>query len=228
MQHKKIMDKAQLAFIHMAANPSKETAYRAVCLLRACAVRVIDELAQTQESRRQFAHIMNKMPKPELPEDVEISVLNPYEPHEKCLLSQVIELGEMLTYALDGWQMHGATLQDLRTICNGSGQFWYRAIVDMERGSTFSRIVGAGCTDYKDNGEWIETTPNAPLTICLREWILDKMLHTECGRKAADEAFKAVFPELAEKVIYRYVDSEGTVHYLDKDGAEIGYEPPKK
>ena len=228
MKLKTILDKADLAFIHMVANPSKETAYQAVCMGRACAVRVIDAYAKVRENERQFRHMMKKTPKPELPENVEVTILNPYESYVKHLNLQIAKLGGMLFTALDMWQMYGATLEELKTICNGSGQYWYRAIVDSEKDEPFSKIVGAGYIDYKDTGEWIETTPNAPFTICMREFLLDQMLHTERGRKASHEVFNAVFPELAEKAVYRCVDGEGNTIFVDKNGEVVGYEPPKK
>ena len=228
MKHQKLMDKAVNAFIHMAANPSKETAYRTVCLTRASAVHVIDEYVQTQESRRQFNHMARKMPVPELPENVTVSIMNPYEPHEKILHSRIVELGEMLFNALDIWQTCGANLNDLKTLCNSGGEHWYRAVADDERGEKFSSITFACNPDYKDTGDILETTPNAPLTTCLKEFMIHQLRHTEHGRKAAHEAMEKFFPELFENALYQYTDSDGTVHYLDKDGVEVGHEPPKK
>lgn len=228
MNPKKLMDKAINAFIHMAENPSKETAYRALCLTRASAVRMIVEWDKTGDNKRQFARLAKKMPVPDLPDGVEISIMNPYEQLWKTNRSRIVTIGEILSIALDVWQVYGATLDDLKILCNGGGEHWYRAVEDYQKGDQFSSIVFVGNLDYKEKGDFLRTNPNAPLTTCLLEYNLNLIRTTEHGKRAAHEAIKQIVPELMEKALYRYTDSEGIVHYLDKDGVEVGHEPPKK
>lgn len=47
------------------------------------------------------------------------------------------------------------------------------------------------------------------------------MLHTEAGRKASDEAMRAVFPEIMDHALTEYTDSDGVRHLIDKDGVEV-------
>ncbi len=226
MKYEKLVDKSLSAFCLMVAAPDKAAAYKAVCLLRSAAVRVLDEYVRAGEKRRYLDRLVKRCPAPELPEGTSISIQNPFELYEKRLYQQIIELGEMLLYSLDYWEKYGATLEELKVLCNGGGEYWYRVVTDADKGFSFSKIVFACNPDYKNKGDFLETTPDAPLTICLKEFMIDRLLHTEHGRKVSREAMDKFFPEIMANAIYPVVDSEGTVHYLNKDGVE--YEPPKK
>ena len=48
------------------------------------------------------------------------------------------------------------------------------------------------------------------------------MRDTEAGRKAAHEAFEAVFPEIAENALTVVTDADGIRHLIDKDGVDVG------
>lgn len=226
MKSEKLISKAVCAFVCMAAEQSKPTAYSAVCAARMAAVRTIAEYVEMQDKRRYFDRAIKKLPAQELPDGKSIHILNPFAVREKYLYQKIVLLGELLFHSLDFWQMQGATLEELKVLCNGGGMYWYRAVSDSEEGQTFSKIVFACNPDYKNKGNFLETIPDAPLTTCLKEFMLDQMLHTDHGRKAAHEAMELFFPEILESAVYPVTDSEGIVHYIDKDGVE--YDPPKK
>jgi hypothetical protein len=226
MKSEKLISKAVCAFISMAAEQSKPAAYRAVCSARMAAVRTIAEYVEMQDKRRDFDRAVKKMPVQKLSDGRCIHILNPFAVREKHLYQKIVLLGELLFHSLDCWQTQGASLEELKILCNGGGMYWYRAVSDAEEGRTFSEIVFACNPDYKNKGDFLETTPDAPLTVCLKEFMLDQMLHTDHGRKAAHEAMELFFPEILESAVYPVTDSEGIVHYIDKDGVE--YDPPKK
>ena len=82
----------------------------------------------------------------------------------------------------------------------------------------------SGNLDYKDprNRGWIEDEVDAPLTHAVKAHWIDLMRHTEAGRKAAHEAFEAVFPEIAENALTVVTDADGIRHLIDKDGVDVG------
>ena len=65
------------------------------------------------------------------------------------------------------------------------------------------------------------TTRYAPLTHAIKEYWMDRVLHTEDGKRAAHEAMKAIFPEITENALRLVTDADGVQHLIDKDGIEI-------
>jgi len=213
-------NKAMSAYKETILNPSRKQIYDTLCLFRGCAVRLIEEYCKVQESGRQFQRMAKQFPKPELSETVTISIVNPYFKMEKQFRNKIAEIGGIFFFLLDEWQKYGATYDELRTFCNGCGTAWFDRISDT--GSTnFADIVCISYADYKELGDWIKTIPEAPLTICMKEYMLYQMMHTEHGKQAAEYALHKVFPELEEKLLYRCTDAEGNEFFVNQDGEII-------
>lgn len=68
----------------------------------------------------------------------------------------------------------------------------------------------------------VEYEIDAPLTHAVKAHWIDLVRHTESGRKAAHEAFKSVFPEIAENALTVVTDADGIQHLIDKDGVDVG------
>lgn len=135
---------------------------------------------------------------------------------------ELAEVGKDICLALDFWQSTGATLDDLCNLCNRDpAQVKENLHPEVER---FSEMVFVHNLDYKDprNTGWIEDEIDAPLTHAVKAHWIDLMRHTEAGRKAAHEAFEAVFPEIAENGMYLVTDADGIRHLIDKDGVDVG------
>lgn len=135
---------------------------------------------------------------------------------------ELAEVGKAICLALDFWQSAGATLEDLCSLCNRDPEQVREELDPTEK--LFSEMVFVHNLDYKDprNTGWIEDEVDAPLTHAVKAHWIDLMRHTEAGRKAAHEAFKAVFPEIAENALSVVTDADGIQHLIDKDGVDIG------
>ena len=136
--------------------------------------------------------------------------------------NRLSEVGKSICLALDLWQSAGATLEDLCNLCNRDPAQVRKKLDPSEK--LFSEIVFVHNLDYKDprNKGWLEDDVDAPLTHAVKAHWIDLMLHTEAGRKAAHEAFEAVFPEIAENALTVVTDADGIRRLIDKDGVEIG------
>ena len=79
------------------------------------------------------------------------------------------------------------------------------------------------CLDYppSDKSEWIDDHVDAPFTHAIKEFMLFQMVNTPEGRKASDEALKAVFPELWENALIQQVDENGNKYFTDREGNRI-------
>ena len=58
---------------------------------------------------------------------------------------------------------------------------------------SFAEYIFIATLDYKNKGDFIEETPDAPLTICIMRYMMDQISNTEKGSKFAREAFVNVF-----------------------------------
>ena len=136
--------------------------------------------------------------------------------------SRFAEIGQCIAIALDLWQSAGATLDDLCNLCNCDPVQVKENLHPTEK--LFSEMVFVHNLDYKDprNAGWIEDEVDAPLTHAVKAHWIDLVRHTESGRKAAHEAFKSVFPEIAENALSVVTDADGIQHLIDKDGVDIG------
>lgn len=135
---------------------------------------------------------------------------------------KLAEVGKAICLALDFWQSTGATLDDLCSLCNRDPEQVREELDPTEK--LFSEMVFVHNLDYKDprNTGWVEYEIDAPLTHAVKAHWIDLVRHTESGRKAAHEAFKSVFPEIAENALSVVTDADGIQHLIDKDGVDIG------
>ena len=138
---------------------------------------------------------------------------------------KLAHIGEEIHHMLELWQLTGATFEDLCNLCNRDPAQVRKELLESENTTdSFSKLAMVHNLDYKnprDTG-WLEDSVDAPLTHALKAYMLDTMLHTEAGRKAAHEAIKAVFPEIMENALTVVTDEDGTRHMIDKDGVEVG------
>ncbi|WP_295216408.1 hypothetical protein [Ruminococcus sp.] len=220
MNEKILRHKSVLAFADAAKTVERYAAKKVVVLTRMYAVSLIDSFIAASDKADSFSRRIRKRGA-HLPEwGLQIAVVNPYAEQKRKLHGMLVTTGEMLFYALYIWQQAGGTFQELCNLCNISEEYGRKSMEGID-GDTFPSILFVCALDYKDTGDWIECTPDAPMTICIKEYMLDQLIHTKHGQRAAHEALGKVFPNLEGHAIYRIVDNEGNVHYVDNDGAEL-------
>lgn len=133
-------------------------------------------------------------------------------------------VGEEMSLMLDLWQQTGATFGDLCNLCNRDPVQVRKELgpkeLDARPDAPFSLLAMVHNLDYKDpkNTGWLEDYIDAPLTHALKAHMMDLMLHTEAGKKAAHEAMNAVFPEIVENALRVVTDEDGVRHLIDKNG----------
>lgn len=180
------------------------------------------ELAKKWETIRSLDRSMRKAERDGirfLPGEQQLSKLRE---EYRAAENRLAEIGESICLALDAWQRAGATLEDLCNLCNRDPAQVRKKLDPSEK--LFSEIIFVRNLDYKDprNRGWIEDEVDAPLTHAVKAHWIDLMRHTEAGRKAAHEAFEAVFPEIAENALTVVTDADGIRHLIDKDGVDVG------
>ena len=150
-------------------------------------------------------------------------LLEPKKEHEKIVENAVIRVGEMLMNLLDGWQSCGATLKDLCILCNRDYELVLKKIPEENKDELFSFLIFIYNLDYKDHRfEWIDDSVDAPLTHCIKEYMLYLMTKTSEGKAAAHEALTNVFPKLFEHACYISKDEYGEEHLYDGVGNDLG------
>ena len=215
----KCTEKMQKAAREYSKNPNKETMHRLLCLVRMVGVQTISEyIADLDESRA----IQRKSRKASaaLPENIEVTFNNPYQKMIENDEKLMIHLGGLMVSCLEQWQALGGTFEELCNICNISVEQGRRKLKGSER-KEFSGLIFIHNLDYKNKGDFLVTVPEAPFTFCVKEYMLDIICNTDFGKQAARKAMEAVFPELWDSRVYRYVDEDGGEHFVDKDGVEI-------
>ncbi len=141
---------------------------------------------------------------------------------------ELARVGEEIYQMLELWQQAGATFEDLCNLCNRDPAQVRRELgpkeLDARPDASFSKLAMVFNLDYKNPRDTgiLEDSVDAPLTHALKAYMLDTMLHTEAGRKAAHEALEAVFPEVMENAMTVVTDEDGIRHLIDKDGVDIG------
>ncbi len=206
---------------------TKATAYKALCCLRTAGVRIIIEF---NEERTKFHAIERRKAKAAevLPNNIQIKLGNPYR---RILINRREEMGiigNLMFLLLDDWQKLGATFGDLCNLCNVSEKQGRDALGDSDI-DEFSKMLFVCNLDYKNTGNFIEDIPEAPFTICIKEFMIHQITRTEHGKKVAREALQAVLPELWDDSVimatsdggFEYTDDSGEVHHVDSDGVEI-------
>lgn len=144
---------------------------------------------------------------------------------------ELVRVGKEMHQMLGFWQRAGAFFEDLCNLCNRDPAQVQKELLKSEsKDDAFADLVMVHNLDYKnprDTG-WLEDSVDAPLTHALKAYMLDAMLHTEAGRKAAHEAMNAVFPEVMDHAGYLLTDEDGVQHFCDKNGYEIGVVEPEE
>lgn len=142
----------------------------------------------------------------------------------KTICKALASIGKHVVLLLDEWQETGATLEDLCDLIGRPVRLITAQINDVgEPVKQLSEVMAIYGLDYQSNGSgFYEYTQDGPFTHATKEFLIDQMLHTETGQKAAHEAFVNVFPELWDKRMYEAADSEGNRVLVDKDGKIVG------
>lgn len=206
---------------------TKSNAYKALCCLRTAGVRVI---IKCNEARAKYHAIERRKAKAAevLPSNIQIKLYNPHQGILDARRKEMCLIGNMMLLLLDDWQKLGATFGELCNLCNISEKQGRNALRECDI-NEFSKMLFVCNLDYKNVGDFIEDIPEAPFTICIKEFMMYQITHTEHGKNAAREALQAVFPELWDDSIitstsdggFEYIDSNGEIHYVDSDGVEI-------
>ncbi len=103
-------------------------------------------------------------------------------------------VGEEIYYMLELWQAAGATFEDLCNLCNRDPAQVKKELEGEPTDGSLADLAMICYLDYKDprNADWVKDSVDAPITHALKAYLLDGVLHTEAGRKAAHEAMDAV------------------------------------
>lgn len=212
-----------------AKQPRKENAYKILCSSRTAGVRAITEYVKIKEMYHAEERRKSKAAEV-LPENIRIKIPNTFDRDLKSCKEIMKNIGEIMFLTLGEWQELGGTFKELCMLCNISESKGTQEIGSLkECEKDFNKIIFIHNLDYKEKGDFLIDTPNAPFTLCIKEYMLDIMLNTARGRKASHEALKAVFPEIWEDAVilpmsddgFQYTDEYGETHYIDKDGVEI-------
>lgn len=110
----------------------------------------------------------------------------------KVYLEMLITLGKNLWLLLDLWEVHGGNFEKLCNICNISHKKGLELTKKLE-GYSFTKSIFIANLDYKNKGDFIEETPDAPLTICIMRYMMNQISNAKEGKKAAHKAFVDVF-----------------------------------
>lgn len=180
------------------------------------------ELAEKREEIRALYRSLRKAESAGISFPLGTQRLSKLREEYRAAEGELAEVGKSICLALDLWQSAGATLEDLCSLCNRDPEQVREELDPTEK--LFSEMVFVHNLDYKDprNTGWVEYEIDAPLTHAVKAHWIDLMRHTEAGRKAAHEAFEAVFPEIAENGMYLVTDADGIQHLIDKDGVDAG------
>lgn len=139
---------------------------------------------------------------------------------EKEARDAMAEIGAELLKLLDIWQAAGAAYEELLTFCNANYQGMKKQLGKFyEDAPTFSDLVFVHNLDYKnprDTG-FVENSVDAPLTHCVKEYFIKKILHDPAGKAAAHEAMLHFFPEVMEHAMTVCMDEDGVQRLYDKD-----------
>lgn len=138
---------------------------------------------------------------------------------------ELAHVGEEIYQMLELWQQAGATFEDLCNLCNRDPAQVRKELLESESiADSFAGLAVVHNLDYKNPGDTgiLEDSVDAPLTHALKAYVLNTLLHTEAGRKAAHEALKSVFPKIMENAITVVTDEDGIRHLIDKNGVDIG------
>lgn len=215
-----LTQKLMHAFSDALRTRERTAAKKAITLTRMDALRAIDDYIAISGMANSFSRRIRKR-EAQLPKrDIQVTVLNPYTGYVRKARERLEILGEMMFRTLDVWQQAGGTFQELCNLCNISEEHGKKAIGRADR-TDFPGFIFVHTLDYKDPDDWIEYTTNAPMTVCLKEFMLKQMLNTKSGQRAAHEAIEKAFPELMDRAIHRVEDREGNTHYIDNDGVEF-------
>ncbi len=206
-------------------NPSKETAYKILCNSRSAGVQMIKAYITNRDKSREIERRMKKASRV-LPKNIKVSIPNPYEKFMKNYRCEMIVIGNVMFSYLDEWQRLGGTFEELCNLCNISVEQGEKIVKGYEE-KEFSSLIFVNNLDYKNLGDFLEDVPEAPFTLCIKEFMFEQLVHTEHGKKAAHEALENIFPELLEKSIilnksnvFEYTDEYGQIHRIDEDGVE--------
>lgn len=206
--------------------PSKETAYRILCYSRMVGVQIIKEYINDRDMSIEIKSRMKKASKI-LPKYIKVSIHNPYEKLIENYKSEMSFIGNIMFSYLDEWQRLGGTFEELCNLCNISIEQG-RKLIRGHEDEKFSGLIFVSNLDYKNLGDFLEDVPEAPFTVSIKEFVIEQLVYTEHGKKAAHEALQNIFPELLEKSIipinanaFEYTDEYGQIHRVDEDGVEI-------
>lgn len=129
--------------------------------------------------------------------------------------------GFLVKIFMDKWQQLGATVNEFLNICNVSQSYIDSAERDYQKylnKNSFFETLFITSLDYKDTGDWIETTPNAPFTIIVKDYMFFLMMNTKKGQEASQKALKECFPDLA---FYQKITTDDGEYLMSSDGTEM-------
>lgn len=167
--------------------------FELLVLTRSLAVNIIEqyvtnksELNQIDRKIKKYYDITGKN------EKTWTELSKAYASANKVYSEMLVTLGKNLWLILDLWETLGGSFENLCNLCNIS----YKKGLEFKRelgNHTFAEYIFITTMDYKNKGDCIEESPDAPLTFCIKEYMMNQILHTKEGAKAAHQTFEKIF-----------------------------------
>ena len=137
----------------------------------------------------------------------------------KNLKAERIVYGSKLKMFLSKWKELGATTKDLMNICNINKSYIEANNIHMDNDEKdLFNLLFIYYFDYKDTGEVIEMSENAPLTILAREYMLLVLLRNNDNEAIIGQVLKN---SLGDLELYTKITLDGKEYLISGDGLEI-------
>lgn len=218
-----------LSRYYLAAHTGKQEKARKLALATLVMLRQQSRIAHMETERlwseaRRLRRSIKKMSEVGLKFPLVETRAKKLESDADAAQKELARVGEEIYQMLELWQTTGATFEDLCNLCNRDPVQVRKELLESESESDpFSGLAIVHNLDYKKPRDigYLDTSVDAPLTYALNAYLVDIMLRTEDGLKAAHEAMKAVFPEIMKNAMTIVTDENGTRHLIDGDGVEV-------
>lgn len=195
---------------------TKDECKKAIVIVRMLAIENI----QLYTSLRDKIKLSDrKLSKSNQEHETSIKIITIYDKVLKNLTKEREYFGFLLKIFMDTWQQLGATGTEFLNLCNVSySACAKRDYQECSNENSFFEMLFITSLDYKDTGDWIEITPNSPLTIIAKDYMFFLMMNTKKGQEASRKALKECFPEL---VFYQKITTDDGDYLLSSDGTEM-------
>ena len=181
---------------------SKNDCYKALCLIKLLSAINVQQYNDAKEKSICHQKAMKFISKEY--KNKTIQIVNIYLKELDMLKMEQILYGDLVKDYLEIWQMQGASIKEFLQFCNVDMNYIekneFQEIIEDEELGFFDMLFICGL-DYKNKTDWLEDTPNAPLTKIVNSYMLNILSNTKEGREAGRSAIQKVFPEIMDMMI---------------------------